>query len=384
MRSVMVFAIHTQAGNVICHIVGLYTATYIKGALIGQERIFMRLKLVQDASSDSAPNATIGYTNQVGISDQILLDSYSSCVIAAVKKAGPSVVGIRRRSSTRPDQQTLMEGSGSGVIITPDGYVLTNYHVAHGASRFDAVLHDGTAVPAELVGGDPDTDLALLRIAGNGFEAADLGNSDSLQVGQIAIAIGNPLGLQTTVTAGIISAVRRTLRGVGGRLIEDIIQTDAPLNPGNSGGALVDSRGCVIGINTAIIGGAQGLCFAVPIDAARSIIPDLLRNGRVIRGFLGLAGQTIELDIAVARKFSLSRRGAVLAMVITPGGPTEVAGLESRDIIIRLDGREVASVDDLHKYLDRNSPGKTVELGFIRAGQLMTRHAVISSRNDKA
>lgn len=343
----------------------------------------MRLSFIHDASSDTAFRATNDYTNQLGNSDQILLDSYSLSVIAAVKKAGPSVVGIRRKSS-RADNQIAMDGSGSGVIITPDGYVLTNYHVAHGASRFDAILHDGTATPAELVGGDPDTDLALLRIAGNGLAAAELGNSDNLQVGQIAIAIGNPLGLQTSVTAGIISAVRRTLRGVGGRLIEDIIQTDAPLNPGNSGGALVDSSGSVIGINTAIIGGAQGLCFAVPINTARNIIPDLLRNGRVIRGFLGLAGQTIELDIAAARKFGLSGRGAVLAMVVTPGGPAEAAGLEPRDIIIRLDGKEIASVDDIHKYLDRNSPGKTVELSFIRAGQLFSRQVMISSRNDKA
>jgi S1-C subfamily serine protease len=297
-----------------------------------------------------------------------------------VEQAGPAVVGIRRRSAKAAGREAMIDGSGSGVVIAPDGYILTNYHVAHGSRSFDVAFHDGVTSPAELVGGDPDTDLALLRVARTGLTAGALGDSDRLRVGQIAIAIGNPLGLQTTVTAGIVSAVRRTLRGVSGRLIEDIVQTDAPLNPGNSGGALVDSYGNIIGINTAIIGGAQGLCFAVPINTARSIIPDLLRHGRVTRGFLGLAGQTIELDVRAARKLGLATPGAVLVIAITPGAPADQAGLLPRDIVIAIDGEPTPTVDAIHKQLDRASPGKRLAITYVRGGQTMNAEAIVAER----
>jgi len=339
----------------------------------------MQLKLVQSSflgrdHDNATPHAA------VADQDGALLDAYSTSVIRAVERAGPSVVGIRRRTPKSPGKEAMIDGSGSGVVITPDGYVLTNYHVAHGTRSFDVAFHDGATAPAELVGGDPDTDLALLRVSRNGLTPGTLGDSDALKVGQIAIAIGNPLGLQTTVTAGIVSAVRRTLRGVGGRLIEDIVQTDAPLNPGNSGGALVDSQGRVIGINTAIIGGAQGLCFAVPINTARSIIPDLLRHGRVTRGFLGLAGQTIELDVRTARQLGLNARSAVLAIAITAGGPADRAGLQPRDIVIGIDGAETPNVDAIHKHLDRASPGKRLAVTYVRAGQKTTAEAIVSER----
>jgi S1-C subfamily serine protease len=339
----------------------------------------MQLKLLQGGGFGRRPDAT-GSTPDLTPTDSALLDAYSATVIRAVAQASPAVVGIRRRSARQPGQEALVDGSGSGVVIAPDGYVLTNYHVTHGARSFEVAFHDGLTSPAELVGGDPDTDLALLRVARTGLTPGTLGDSDKLQVGQIAIAIGNPLGLQTTVTAGIVSAVRRTLRGVSGRLIEDIVQTDAPLNPGNSGGALVDSHGSVIGINTAIIGGAQGLCFAVPINTARLVIPDLLRHGRVTRGFLGLAGQTIELDVRAARQLGLSARGAVLVIAVTPGAPADKAGLQPRDIVIAIDGVETPTVDAIHKQLDRASPGKRLSVSYVRAGEQRLAEAVIVER----
>ena len=339
----------------------------------------MQLKLLQGGvfNHQSEPS---GRAREISNPDNILLDAYSTTVIRAVEQAGPAVVGIRRRSVKAPGQEAIVDGSGSGVVITPDGYVLTNYHVAHGSRSFEVAFHDGLTSPAELVGGDPDTDLALLRVARTGLTAGALGDSDTLQVGQIAIAIGNPLGLQTTVTAGIVSAVRRTLRGVSGRLIEDIVQTDAPLNPGNSGGALVDSHGNVIGINTAIIGGAQGLCFAVPINTARSIIPDLLRHGRVTRGFLGLAGQTIELNVRTSRQLGLSARSAVLVIAVTPDAPAAKAGLQPRDIVIAVDDAQTPTVDAIHKRLDRASLGQRVAITYVRAGQRMTTTATVAER----
>jgi S1-C subfamily serine protease len=339
----------------------------------------MHLKLVQGGIFGRSRE---GYTPEKGTAptDKALLDAYSASVIRAVERAAPAVVGIRRRSAKAPGQDAVVDGSGSGVVIAPDGYILTNYHVAHGSRSFEVAFHDGGASPAELIGGDPDTDLALLRVARTGLHPGTLGDSDLLQVGQIAIAIGNPLGLQTTVTAGIVSAVRRTLRGVGGKLIEDIVQTDAPLNPGNSGGALVDSSGQVIGINTAIIGGAQGLCFAVPINTARAIIPDLLRHGRVTRCFLGLAGQTIGLDVRTARQLGLKEPTAVLVIAITSGSPAAKAGLQPRDIVIGIDGADTPSVDAIHKHLDRASPGKRLAIAYVRAGQKHTAEAVVAER----
>src|ERR687892_1906014 len=258
------------------------------------------------------------------VDDAALLDAFSRTVADVAERTGPAVVGIRRRRPDHDPDNPFMPvlGSGSGVIIAPDGYVLTNDHVVRGAARLDAVLSDGTGIEARIVGEDPDTDLALLRLAHGGLPAATLGDSQGLRVGQLVVAIGNPLGLQATVTAGVISALHRTLRGVSGRLIEDVVQTDAALNPGNSGGALVDSAGRLIGITTAIIGGAQGICFAVPIDTAKWVVPELLREGRVVRGYLGLAGQTQPFDRRLGRR--LGR--AVPAGRLVPPRPDGRAG----------------------------------------------------------
>ncbi|HVY85027.1 MAG TPA: trypsin-like peptidase domain-containing protein [Caulobacterales bacterium] len=306
-------------------------------------------------------------------------DGFSETVIQVVETAGPSVIGVRRTSRSRD----LYDGAGSGVIVSPDGYALTNNHVVKGAGRVEGVLHDGRVVAAEIVGADPDTDLALLRLNGGGHKPAAMGDSDNLRVGELAIAIGNPLGLQATVTAGVVSAVRRTLRGESGRLIEDIIQTDASLNPGNSGGALVDAWGRVIGVNTAIIGGAQGLCFAVPINTAKRVIPELMRDGRVARGWFGIAGQTQELSTALVRRLSLKAESGVLAVAVTSGGPAEQAGLRVGDVVLGLDGAPTPSVDAVHKLLTRETIGRRVALDVLRDGVVVRLGMVVTERPEE-
>jgi S1-C subfamily serine protease len=309
-----------------------------------------------------------------------LRDAFSHAVIGAVERAGPSVVGVRRRRNGR---ENAFDGAGSGVIVSNDGYALTNNHVIAGAERVEAVLHDGVVAQAEIVGADPDTDLALLRLNGAGLIAAELGDSDALKVGELAIAIGNPLGFQATVTAGIVSALRRTLRGEAGRLIEDVIQTDAALNPGNSGGALVDSAGRVIGINTAIIGGAQGICFAVPINTAKNIIPDLMREGRVARGWLGLAGQTQGLSKALVRRLGLEAEAGVLAVQIVPEGPAAQAGLRPGDVILSVEGRSAPSVDAIHKVLGRDTIGRKLALRALRDGAIVELSLTVTARPEE-
>lgn len=294
-------------------------------------------------------------------------DGFSATVTRVVGATGPAVIGVRRASRGRD----LYDGAGSGVIISPDGYALTNNHVIRGAGRVEAVLHDGAVASAEIVGADPDTDLALLRLTGGGHSAAVLGDSDALSAGELAIAIGNPLGLQATVTVGVISALRRTLRGENGRLIEDVIQTDAALNPGNSGGALADSDGAVIGVNTAIIGGAQGLCFAVPINTAKRIIPELMREGRVARGWFGIAGQTQELSRALVRRLALESESGVLVAAVSPGGPADQAGLRVGDVVLRLEGQATTSVDGVHKLLTRERIGQRVAVEVLRDGAMV-------------
>ena len=307
-------------------------------------------------------------------------DAFSHAVIEAVEKAGPSVIGVRRG---RGGRENAFDGAGSGVIVSGDGYALTNNHVIKGAARVEAMLHDGEVVPAEIVGADPDTDLALLRLGRGTFTAARLGDSDDLKLGELAIAIGNPLGLQATVTAGIVSALRRTLRGEAGRLIEDVIQTDASLNPGNSGGALVDGRGQVIGINTAMIGGAQGLCFAVPINTAKRVIPELMRDGRVARGWLGIAGQSQGLSKALTRRVGIEAEAGVLVVQIVPGGPGDLAGLRPGDVILAFGKEPAPSVDAIHRLLGKDMIGKNVPLTVFRDGQVLHLTMAITQRPEE-
>lgn len=303
-------------------------------------------------------------------------DGFSETIVGVVEKIGPAVIGVRRTHRSRD----LYDGAGSGVIIAADGYALTNNHVVRDAGRVEGVLHDGSVVSAEVVGADPDTDLALLRLAGKGHQAAALGDSDALRVGELSIAIGNPLGLQATVTVGVISALRRTLRGEGGRLIEDVIQTDAALNPGNSGGALVDANGAVVGVNTAIIGGAQGLCFAVPANTAKFVVPELMRNGRVARGWFGIAGQTQELSRALVRRLGLAAESGVLVVAVTSGGPADAAGLRIGDVVLELDGASTPSVDSIHKLLTRERIGRRIGLRVLRDGLLANLSLTVTER----
>jgi S1-C subfamily serine protease len=296
-----------------------------------------------------------------------LLDAYSRAVITVVDTVGPAVVGIAVRKSANahtPEQQ----GAGSGVIIAPDGYILTNDHVVQGADAISVSLQDGGSIEATPVGTDPATDLAVLRANGSALPYATLGNSAALKAGQLVIAIGNPLGFQSTVSTGVVSALGRALRSQEGRLIENIIQHTAPLNPGNSGGPLVDSRGRVIGVNTAIIVMAQGIGFAIPADTARWVVSQLLTHGRVRRGFLGLATQQRPLDRRLVRFFHLQNNNGVEVVTVNKLGPAYKAGLREGDLIVSINGRTVDSVDDIHRILSEWPIGQAMPL-FILRGQ---------------
>jgi S1-C subfamily serine protease len=296
---------------------------------------------------------------------QPALDPYSEVVAQAFDFVSPAVVSISVRSRRGPS------GVGSGVLYTPDGYLLTNSHVANGASELRAALTDGREVPATLVGDDPETDIAVLRLAGSGFPYATFGSSSSLRVGQLVIAIGNPFGYQATVTAGIVSALGRSLRTRSGRLVESVIQTDAPLNPGNSGGPLVDGTGRIVGINTAIAGGAQGICFAIGIDIASNVAATLMREGRVRRSRLRFAGQTITLDRRIVRGLSRTVSSAILVLEVLPDGPALRAGLEKGDVLLEFDGEAIESLDHLHRLLTVDVAQRDVPLRVLRRGKVL-------------
>jgi S1-C subfamily serine protease len=305
--------------------------------------------------------------------EQEALDAYSTIVTSVVEKVASAMVGIQRKGRAGNGQADprLQGGAGSGFIITPDGYVLTNNHVVQGAGAIEVLFADGSSAPADLVGGDADTDTALVRVHAGRLTPVDLGDSDALRVGQLVVAMGNPFGLQATVTTGVVSALRRTLRATTGRLIEDIIQTDAALNPGNSGGALLDSRGRVIGVNTAIIAGANATGFAVPINTAKRVIPDLMREGRVVRGYLGLSGQTVPFPKAAAVRYGISVPAGIQIVQIVAGGPAEKAGLRPGDVILSVDGKDAPSVDAIHRILDGRSIGRESVLRVLRRGEVI-------------
>jgi S1-C subfamily serine protease len=310
------------------------------------------------------PDAAAGCGGSVG--DGPLLDAYSGAVTAAVVRAAPAVAHLQVERGGRP------AGSGSGFVVSSDGYLLSNSHVVHGADVVRASFPDGTAGRAYLVGDDPDTDLAFLQVHNRPPGQLELAASDSLRVGQIAIAVGNPLGFGSTVTAGVISALGRTLRGRLGRLIDDVLQTDAALNPGNSGGPLLDSAGRAIGVNTATILGAQGLCFAVASNTARFVMGEILRHGRVRRAFLGLAGQTEPLAVGLARRLERSALAAVRVIEVAPGGPAARAGLRPGDLLLAADGAELAGVDALHRLLTADRIGGSVALRLLRGREVVT------------
>jgi S1-C subfamily serine protease len=298
--------------------------------------------------------------------DPATLDPYSAQIVGAFERAGPAVVHI---AATRADGRPA--GQGSGVVYTPDGYTLTNSHVVHGAAALKASLVDGRVVDAALVGDDPDTDIAVLRLGGSGHAHAELGRSGALRVGQLVVAIGNPFGFQATVTAGIVSALGRSLRARSGRLIESVIQTDAPLNPGNSGGPLVDGQGRAVGINTAIIASAQGICFAIGIDTAIDVAQRLMRDGRVRRSRIGLAAQTVPIDPRVIRYNDLAVRSGAMVTGIEPESPAAAAGLRDGDVIVGFGGEKVAGVDDLHRLLTAERADEAVSVKALRRAQVI-------------
>jgi S1-C subfamily serine protease len=307
------------------------------------------------------------YTDRVSLdalaaTDDELLDAYSRAVIAAVETAGPAVVKVELDG----------RGAGSGVIFTPDGFILTNSHVVARARRVRVTLPDGRSAAADRVGEDPHTDLAVIRIDGAGLPWARFGDSSRLRVGQIAIAIGNPYGFQHSVTAGVVSALGRSLRSQSNRLMNDVIQTDASLNPGNSGGPLVTAAGEVIGINTAVIVPAQGLCFAIASNTARFVASLLIRDGRIRRSYIGVAGQNTPIPRALARANGLALQSGVLVQSVESGSPAAAAGLSEGDVILSLAGERVSGVDDLHRLLTADRIGIEAPLGVLRGSMRRT------------
>lgn len=310
--------------------------------------------------------------------DSVLLDSFSEAVTSVVDRIGPAVVRVEAKPSPSSRRSG---GLGSGVVISPDGLVLTNSHVVQGAREMRLATPDGRTLHAKVLGDDPDTDLALLRASdGRSLSFAPLGDSKRLRRGQLAIAIGNPLGFESTVTAGVVSALGRSLRSRTGRLIEDVIQTDAALNPGNSGGPLLSSRGEVVGINTAIIPGAQGVCFAVASNTAQFVLGELIRHGRVRRGYVGIAAQTVPVPRRLAVRAGLGNSAAALLVTIEPGSPAALAGLRLNDLVVALDGEAVTGIDDLVRLLNGERIGRTLPVTVLRQGELVTVDVVPTER----
>jgi S1-C subfamily serine protease len=321
----------------------------------------------ESSAADGSPQAN---------PDAPLLDAYSGAVIGALERVAPAVTFIEvthaARSGARAGNRRPVRGSGSGFLFTPDGYLLTNSHVVSGAEEITVRLNDDTRFDADMVGNDPDSDLAVLRIGHlSALPYAEFGDSSKLLVGQVAIAIGNPLGYSRTVTTGVVSALGRTLRATSGRLMHDVIQTDAALNPGNSGGPLVDSAGRVIGVNTAMIPQAQAICFATGINTAKWVIGQLFAHGRVRRAYIGVSGATVPIATRVVRHFNLPSNQAVHVAERMPGSPAALAGIEPGDRMIALDGAPIDGIDNLQRLLDASLIGRACELQLLRRSTLI-------------
>jgi S1-C subfamily serine protease len=330
-----------------------------------------KLRLVADNTSShgAVPPETLDESD--------VFDAYSKAVIQAADVISPSVVNIEVAPTPSPSYERAQpRATGSGFVFTPDGYILTNSHVVHGSGRVDVTVSDGRRMRADLIGDDPETDLAVLRISAGDLPAAPLGDSNRIRVGQLVIAIGNPYGFQCTVTAGVISALGRSLRARSGRLIDNILQTDAALNPGNSGGPLVSSRGEVIGVNTATIMPAQGLCFAIAINTAKFVAGRLIRDGRIVRGYIGMAGQNVQLPRRLVHFHKVAVPSGVMIVSLEPGSPAERAGLKPGDVLVGLGGKPVGSIDDLQRLLSSECVGVTTEVLVVRATELLTLSVV--------
>jgi S1-C subfamily serine protease len=324
------------------------------------------LDFTQDTIDDGGSSQT---TKQAAAIDEALLDAYSNAVISVTERVGPAVVRVETGSKVRNGRER--GGLGSGIVISPDGLVLTNSHVVGSSKHIRLRDNEGIVTDARVLGVDPETDLALLRADGvRDLGYASLGNSKNLRRGQLVVAIGNPLGFESTVTAGVVSALGRSIRSASGRTIEDVIQTDAALNPGNSGGPLVSSAAEVIGINTAIISGAQGICFAVASNTAQFVLSEIIRHGYVRRAYIGVSGQTAPIPRRHALVAGVDNKMGALLAQIEPNGPAVKAGVLPGDVVIKLDGVDVNGVDDLIRVLDRDRIDRTLEMEVLRMGRL--------------
>ena len=301
------------------------------------------------------------------------LDAYSRVIVTVAEKLGPAVVNLR---AVKADGSSHGAGSGSGFLITPDGFLLTNHHVVRGSSRMRVRLNDGREVGGHVVGADPWTDVAVVQAEESGLPHAQLGESSGLRVGQLAVAIGSPFGFDSTVTAGVISALGRTLRSITGHLVDNVIQTDAALNPGNSGGPLLDSSGLVIGMNTAIIHSAQGICFAIPITMVKRIFPQLMQHGRVVRGYLGMHGRDVPIARAIARFLGLTQETGVEVIGLEPDGPAAQSGMSEGDLILSMGEQPITGLDDLQRRLSEIPVGIPAEVELLRNNRRLARFVV--------
>ena len=339
------------------------------------------IELLTAQPFDSENSGTTENRTQQLQPDEDLLDAYSRAVITAAEKISPSVVYIEVHSPVRsrraiPRFSKEARSSGSGFIFTPDGFILTNSHVVHNSKNIEVTIADGNKYGADLIGDDPDTDLAVIRINAPNLVPAFLGDAQKIRVGQLVVAVGNPYGFQYTVTAGVVSALGRSLRAQSGRLMDDVIQTDAALNPGNSGGPLVNSRGEVIGVNTAMISLAQGICFSTSIDTAKFVASRLIRDGKVSRSYIGLAGQNVPLPRRLVRYYNLAVESGVLVVSFESNSPARNAGLREGDVIIGLDNQPTGGIDDLHKLLTEDRIGQKSSLMIIRGTEKLNLEVI--------
>jgi len=336
------------------------------------------LELLDSDVSSRAPSVPDPAPSDVEPTDAELHDAYSRAVMFAAQKVSPAValIEVRQPAREKGRRGTQPGGSGSGFVFTPDGLILTNSHVVSGASSIHATLPDGQRFQADLVGDDPDTDLAVIRVRSTSLPSVEMGDSSSLRPGQLVIAIGNPYGFEYTVTAGVVSALGRSLRSRNGRLMDGIIQTDAALNPGNSGGPLVDARGRVVGVNTAMILPAQNLCFAIPISTAWHVAGLLIRDGRIRRAYLGLGGQNVPLPRRLAQALRLAAPRGVRVVTVEKDSPAARAGVQERDILVALDDQPIGEVDGLHRLLGEDRIGVSARLTLIRDLSLITLDVV--------
>ena len=330
----------------------------------------MEARLLRVADGGATSNAS---SAEPANADPQLLDAYSRTVVDVVDRVGAAVasVAVTRQGRDRMGRARRLEGAGSGFVFTPDGYLLTNSHVVSGASQIAVSLPDGRQFDAQLIGDDPDTDLAVIHVGAHDLPTVTLGSSRALRVGQIAVAIGNPLGFQNTVTAGVISALGRSLRAQTGRLMDDVVQTDAALNPGNSGGPLVNSASQVIGVNTAIIPGAQSICFATGIDTARWVVGQLLAHGRVRRAWIGVGGATMPLPRRLQRALAIEQGSAIRVSEVQKESPAHIAGLQDGDFIIGIDGKPLSGIDELLRLLDASRIDKLSVLRVVRGVKIL-------------